>query len=555
MDIKQLTDFSSLASFLGIKTGYLSKIINNISDKSYKEFQIPKKNGGYRVIYTPNSELLYMQKKISELLSNSFHPYKRSYAFTKNRSIIDNARLHLNKNFVLNLDIKNFFPSISFIRVRFMFINYFKLNKNISTVLAKICCHPGNDTTASFLPQGGAASPVISNIICKTLDKDLVKLCSNFKGITYSRYADDITLSSNHKFSKKLIFFENGEINLGEDMLKIFKNNYFEVNYKKLRLQTKHEKQVVTGIKVNEKLNLNRTYIREIRSILWSLEINVDVPQNVIDKFKNSPFSNKLSGIDGVFSFLKGRIDFLGHVRGFSDDIYIKFVVQFNSLVDIYEVNQGFKIKKILAKKQNVFVIPETKVSYYSKKVDEVVSIDYGQGTAFMLKDVGIISNYHVFEFLINSVLEGDMDKSYLKKIVFFDYRSPEIKRYASIKKYSRVHDLVVLELNDFQFYEPMGFDSTHNYSENQNIKLLGHPRYTVNDSIRKVLGVINRENVMKEDGTFRFEVSCHIISGNSGGPVLNTKNQVLGVASQGNGSYPNLVIPIHFINSLESIE
>lgn len=117
-----------------------------------------------------------------------------SHAFTKDKSIITNAEIHKNKRFVLNIDLEDFFKSFHFGRVQ----GYFEKNKNflfpknIATVLAQLTCYNGS------LPQGAPSSPIITNLICNILDMKLLKIAKKYK-LDYSRYADDLTFSTNNK--------------------------------------------------------------------------------------------------------------------------------------------------------------------------------------------------------------------------------------------------------------------------------------------------------------------------------------------------------------------
>src|SRR5262249_7352449 len=119
---------------------------------------------------------------------------KIAHGFKRARSIITNARQHRNRRYVFNIDLQNFFPSINFGRVRGYFMRdaNFALHKDVATAIAQIAC----DENA--LPQGSPCSPVISNLVAHVLDIHLMRLASTV-GCTYSRYADDLTFSTNKK--------------------------------------------------------------------------------------------------------------------------------------------------------------------------------------------------------------------------------------------------------------------------------------------------------------------------------------------------------------------
>ena len=242
----------------------------------YLSFEIPKKNGGVRVISTPASHLKVAQKKLSDLLYEIYVPYLETHGFVKNKSILSNAKMHVSANkkpkWVLNIDIKDFFSAINFGRVYKLFLSPpYSFNKEISTLLAQICCHENK------LPQGAPSSPIISNLICRRLDRQLRKIARD-NSCEYSRYADDITFSSKKKYFPKSIakLIENDEsksvVKLSHELHYAIKSNGFELNFEKLRLAHHSQHLEVTGLTVNEKPNVNREYVRELRSMLHAWE-------------------------------------------------------------------------------------------------------------------------------------------------------------------------------------------------------------------------------------------------------------------------------------------
>ena len=176
-----------LSNILGIKWKNFKNIISN-SDKLYYDFKISKKAGGKRTISMPNKELLIVQKKIQEKILNNITIHDNAYGFVKNRSIIDNAKKHLNKQMILNIDLKDFFPSIHRGRVFYIFKNICKYDNDTSYCLTKLT------TYKNSVPQGAPTSPSISNIVAFMLDVRLSKIADKFN-INYTRYADDITFS------------------------------------------------------------------------------------------------------------------------------------------------------------------------------------------------------------------------------------------------------------------------------------------------------------------------------------------------------------------------
>lgn len=277
----------------------------------YKAFTIPKKTGGERYIQSPNNTIKYLQTLLNYYLQNSYNHSRCSYGFIPGKSIVDNAKKHKGKKYVLNIDIKDFFPTINFGRIRGMFISLYKFPDSIATHLTNLCCHENS------LPQGAPTSPVISNIICYGLDKKLSKLAKT-NSMTFTRYADDLTFSSN-----KNVYSEDLIISIKE----IIQSEGFEVNEKKLRLQNQMRRQEVTGLVVNERVNVKRARLTEIRNILYRWEKYG--LENAAKAYKE--VNNLKMGGEFVNS-IHGQIEFVGMVRGKEDGYYLKFLEKFERL-------------------------------------------------------------------------------------------------------------------------------------------------------------------------------------------------------------------------------
>jgi RNA-directed DNA polymerase len=159
-------------------------------DKKYTVFEIPKKSRGTRTVTSPNRALKFIQRRLATILQNVYTTKPVVYGFVEGKNIVDNARRHKKKTWVLNIDIENFFPSINFGRVRGMFMwKPYNLPEPVATVLAQICCFNNQ------LPQGAPTSPIISNMICAKMDSELQDLAWSTRCF-YTRYADDITFST-----------------------------------------------------------------------------------------------------------------------------------------------------------------------------------------------------------------------------------------------------------------------------------------------------------------------------------------------------------------------
>ena len=294
-----------------------------MNEPDYISFSIPKKSGGNRLIQSPFNDLMKLQSRLNFYLQNYYHLIRpeeiHGFVINPNKkekicNIVDNAKIHINKKQVLNLDLKDFFPSIKAYRVKELFVSeYFKFNDEVANALALLVTYEGK------LPIGAPTSPVISNFVCLELDANLITFCKENQ-INYSRYADDLTFSSNGDISKETI----------SRIFEIIKNNSFEVNHKKTRLKSNQRKQTVTGLVVNEKVNVDRTTLKMVRAMLH------DASKIGIEKASNKHFiSNKISFFSYSTSFLNrlnGYINFIAQVRGFDDPLVIKLKNDFKNL-------------------------------------------------------------------------------------------------------------------------------------------------------------------------------------------------------------------------------
>lgn len=295
-------------------------------EDKYLTFELKKKSGGTRIVSAPASALKLIQKKLNQVLQSVYQPKPSVHGFIANKNIASNAKAHIKKRYVLNIDLKDFFPCINFGRVRGMFIALpYAFSPDVATVLAQICCHNNQ------LPQGSPSSPIVSNMVCAKLDSQLQKLAKKLR-CTYTRYADDITFSTTMpKFPKELAYFisidEQQKLILGDELLSIIKDNGFQINEKKIRLQSKDKHQEVTGVTVNQCTNVNRNYIRQIRAMLHAWEkFGIECAER---EHQTKYYSKQKSPYKSIPSFkqiLRGKIEFIAIVKGKEDPIYQKFL-------------------------------------------------------------------------------------------------------------------------------------------------------------------------------------------------------------------------------------
>lgn len=268
-DLPVIFSLAHFGQIVGRSLDELKSIIQN-RGFHYSYFLIRKKKGGYRRIIAPHKNIRYLQDWIKLNILDKIKLHPACTGFTRNKSILDNAKFHVNATAILNVDLKNFFETITEKRVFgiFKFLGY---HPNLAVEFAKICTvsmpdekfEKLDETSQQYfeeyfnsmepvLVQGAPTSPLLSNIACLNLDNRLTKL-SNKIGVVYSRYADDITFSGelenlpSFKLLKKIITDEN-----------------FKINWNKKGIFKKGQKQIVTGLLINDSVRTTKKYKKEI---------------------------------------------------------------------------------------------------------------------------------------------------------------------------------------------------------------------------------------------------------------------------------------------------
>ncbi len=393
--------------------------------KRYAEFKIKKKSGAERFIHAPVNGLKSLQKTLSFVLQCVYEPHNAAMGFVRDKSIVDNAKMHVGSKYVYNIDLKDFFPSVDQARVWKCFqLKPFNLNKassvepkymkwedfkkehfkseelvtflkgkgrvfantpcgplyvannfdkekdkyillgssslktkagkslegtlwlvnkipdtsrlDIANIIASLCCtemevERKNETgewekvKRNVLPQGAPTSPVITNIVCQKLDYLLSGVAKRF-GLKYSRYADDITFSSMHNvYQPKSEFLK--------ELHRIIDEQNFHIKESKTRLQKDGYRKEVTGLLVNEKVNVQQRYIKQLRMWLYYWErygyeraSGFFLQQYIADK------GHVKNGKPDITNVISGKLDYLKMVKGADNMLYVKLKSRFNSL-------------------------------------------------------------------------------------------------------------------------------------------------------------------------------------------------------------------------------
>lgn len=386
------------------------------TNKAYKEFKIKKKSGAVRIIYAPENGLKAIQKTLALILQCVFSPHKAATGFVIGKSIIDNAKVHTGQNYVYNIDLKDFFPSIDQARVwaclklqpfglvsdpnlpseldtgvrKFTTSNneviFYKIisgrvrlihdkaghcsaylsrlkgenidyrrdaagyisktknlkaltidRGNIASLIAVLSCAEvtterineegvWEKVKRNTLPQGAPTSPVLSNIVCNKLDKRLAGVAKRFN-LNYTRYADDITFSSMHN-----VYVENGTFL--KELSRVIIDQGFHIKASKTRLQKTGFRQEVTGLVVNDLVNVRKRYVKQIRMWLYYWEKygytkaeSIFLKDYSVDK---GHVKNKKANFINVLS---GKLEYLKMVKGADNSVYLKLRSRFDLLM------------------------------------------------------------------------------------------------------------------------------------------------------------------------------------------------------------------------------
>ncbi len=267
-----------IATAMGISVGKLRFLAFNRKTSTishYIRFKIPKKTGGERLISAPMPNLKQAQHWILENILNKLEVHQAAHGFRANHSIITNATPHVGADVVINFDLKDFFPSISYKRVKGLFQS-FGYSEAAATIFALISTAAEVEAVeldgktyyvaldTRHLPQGSPASPAITNLLCRRLDRRLQGMAEEI-GFIYSRYADDLTFSASGKHTCHVC-------NIIKRTASIITHEGFKINHEKTRILRKSRQQEVTGIVVNEKLNVSQKQLKQFRATLYQIE-------------------------------------------------------------------------------------------------------------------------------------------------------------------------------------------------------------------------------------------------------------------------------------------
>lgn len=434
----------------------------NLGGKRYTEFKIKKKSGEERSISAPVKGLKALQQTLAFIIQAVYEPHKAVTGFVWNKSVVDNAKIHIRSNYIYNIDLKDFFPSIDQARVwKTLQLKPYNLTLNkiksfhtvinneidlatsrsdqsidkpgcidqnkpktaiafskhkisnskneiiqpiqirvnsdgtglilkatgtpskkenhsgrlkLASMIAAICCvemevarknqeNKWERVKRNVLPQGAPTSPVISNIVCQRLDYLLTAVANRF-GLRYSRYADDLTFSSMHN-----VYQPDSEFL--KEIHRIISEQGYTIKLSKTRLQKRGYTQEVTGLIVNEKVNVSKQYIKEIRMWLyyWERYGYERASEFFVKKYVSEKVHIK-NGKPDIAKVLAGKLNYLKMVKGGEDELYLKLKSRFDLLISIE--NPIYQVLKVwetdgIAKAMDLYYNLQTSVNGKNK--------------------------------------------------------------------------------------------------------------------------------------------------------------------------------------------
>ena len=550
----QQTDVDSMSKgVFGLDYSEVRKII--YPSPAYRAFLLKKRGGGNRLIEEPRKKVKLLQIKALAFFAQFAGNVRPCvHGFVKDRSILTNANAHCARRptFVLNLDLKDFFPTISFFRVRgLLMAGPFGFSYEVATVFAHLCTHAGK------LPQGAPTSPYISNLICRSMDRDLMALARRHR-CTYTRYADDMTFSFSVRDSASLpaniCALDGGAATIGEELRSIIKIHSFELNDKKTRISSRHTRQEVTGLTINQFPNVPRKFIDSLRGALHAWEVHgyVAAEQGWKDRVSSTAVSSlnerawarqtRTSLPPRLHNLIWGKLLYVRMIRSERDALYNRLAHKYNDLAAREMVSgSNFKAASLPVNHEvharehaakAVYVIEwmgDAQIPGQALGKTEMVC---SQGTAFAYRRNDLlITCEHVLRCDLEAGGNADFNTA-TGAVLTVKSIATGFESTATLVERDVDRDLAVLRIDSsvagmrhfVRSYAPAGNEMTAH--------LLGFPNWSPGRPVTLQQTTIS--SVFPRKGLAKFEVSNMIRKGNSGGPVVSGAFELLGVAQEG---------------------
>lgn len=530
MEFPEIKNNQDLADFLEIKKEVLAYYAYyGQKIKIYNSFQIRKRSGDFRLIESPVKGLKEIQKQVLKKLEPqvSFRPCV--YGFIKNRGIAQNAEIHVRQNWLLRLDIKDFFPTITTTRLIGLFKSkQFSMAPSPARALALICTKDGR------LPQGAPSSPILTNILCKGLDYKLQRLAQKHK-CYYSRYADDIFISTDKKFfPAELASYdeESASLTVGHDIISIINSAGFTINEDKSSLKHRSQRQVTTGLVVNQKVNVSKEYVRSVRAALYSWQkFGLEAAEkhwqsNVCKGNRHGQASARFRWV------VRGQVSYIGSIKGKSDPVYLSLAKKLNSLDSSFIFDEKFTS---LIKTEEIHIYTEGKTD---KKHIESAIRSAGLSSNFsdlniVLKDAkkdgsgnlkSLCHNLSTTSQKFLTICIFDRDEPEIIKEMggssgdYLDHNNnvysliipnPEFRKNTEIciEHLYKDNDLFKIDANGRRLYARSEFDEHNCHKTESNIFIKHPPKSLICDS--GIINILEKKNIALTKNDFAEAISA----------------------------------------------
>lgn len=485
-------------------------------ESRYRDFEIEKRNptAGHRTIREPVAGLKAIQQKLLQVFSAVYQPPPCNHGFVADRSVATNAYAHEGAAEILNVDLVDFFDAVNFGRVwGLLQSDPYSLPREAATIISQLCVHENG------LPQGAPTSPVVSNMVAWPLDRSLERIADR-RGLTYTRYADDLSFSSNRGIPQSWVSRDDsGGLKAAGPLRRAVEGAGFVVNDRKTRLQRDGQRKEVTGLVVNERVNVPRTFVREVRAMLHAWD---KYGEDAAQEHWEDP-RDRFPGKEPHFQeVVRGKLNFLAMVRGMDDEVYDKYYRWFCKVADEAPV-------PLHKRPWNHLLRPEDAVWVIQSDAEGT------QGTGFFLAGHGFVTCEHVIEL-----------DSYV-----FPPKRPGLKLKPTEVVSDRKLDLALLtfEMDPPSEMQPR-YDPQHPKAERpERVLMWGYPDYNPGTSLWR--GDSKVAGTRRFDGVSRLTLTNATAKGMSGGPALDPRGKVVGVLATNPHLY-NSVIPISEIFTLE---
>ena len=511
-----------LAGFLGFANYEAFKGLIYPSPR-YETFHLQKRSGGQRTINAPLPRLKLVQKVIAANLLDAYQQKRPiAHSFLKGKSILSNALQHCSRRVIVRIDLEDFFPSINFGRVRGVFLKRpFEFPPAVASVLAQIC------TFQDRLPQGAPTSPILSNFVLRGFDRECWALAKRCKA-RYTRYADDLTFSLNatdeSRLPRALILRVEGAPMAGLELSQLIEKARFKVNESKTRLSTFRSRQLVTGLVVNNKVpTVPSQFHRTTRVALyaWGRFGYAEAASNCLPWLRHRRYRSGSN--PELVNALRGRLAFLKMVRGASDPIYLRLANKFNALISrdvtFLPPVAPLKIDPAVRSSSDAF-----RGTWYLEAGLETGG--EAEGSAFRIENNRWITAAHCV---------GDHVKKTIYSVIEIASSDGAIKMKMDVGIVDWDRDLAVLVPNagtappDHPAYFQI---SKREVIQGETVEIIGYPQQVPNQPASLMTASVTR--VLTRSSVRVFDVDKQILKGNSGGPVIDEKFSVVGVAIEG---------------------